>query len=163
MKYLTLIRHAKSSWSDVSQHDFDRPLNQRGFSDAPMMGKRLVDAGTSFDLMISSPAKRALTTCQIIANEVGFPAKSVLKNDLMYEASTASLFSIISSLDNRFSQVALTGHNPAMSSLSHQLCEEVNRDLPTCSVVQLQFEIDAWKLIKPATARLLLFDYPKKG
>ncbi len=162
MKYLTLIRHAKSSWSNQLLRDFDRPLNQRGFSDAPMMGKRLLDTGTSFDLMISSPAKRALTTCQIIANEIGFPAKAVLQNDSIYEASTAALFSIICSLDNRFSHVALTGHNPAMSSLSHQLCEAVNRDLPTCSVVQLQFEIDSWNLIKPATALLLSFDYPKK-
>jgi phosphohistidine phosphatase len=37
MKYLLLVRHAKSSWDDFSIKDFDRPLNDRGKKDAPMM------------------------------------------------------------------------------------------------------------------------------
>jgi len=59
MKTLVLVRHAKSSWSDPSLEDKDRPLNERGKRDAPAMGKRLADAGVKPDLILSSSARRA--------------------------------------------------------------------------------------------------------
>ena len=68
-KQLLLIRHAKSSWDDFSINDFDRPLNERGKKDAPVMAKRLLDKGIAIDAFISSPAKRAKKTAEIIAKE----------------------------------------------------------------------------------------------
>ena len=41
MKYLILVRHAKSDWGNPSLRDFDRPLNERGKKDAPEMAGRL--------------------------------------------------------------------------------------------------------------------------
>ena len=70
MKILTLIRHAKSSWKDESLLDLDRPLNKRGRRDAPMMGKRLAERESCADLMISSPAARALATAEAIAEAI---------------------------------------------------------------------------------------------
>jgi phosphohistidine phosphatase len=75
MKTLYVIRHAKSSWDDPTLSDFDRPLNKRGKRDAPAMGKRLVhDDRVVPDLLLSSPAERALTTCKIIAEEIHYPS-----------------------------------------------------------------------------------------
>lgn len=62
MKHLFLIRHAKSSWAMSGQTDFDRPLNDRGLRDAPVMALRLWHAGIRLDAILSSPANRALTT-----------------------------------------------------------------------------------------------------
>ena len=67
MKNLYLIRHAKSSWDDPLQDDFDRPLNDRGMRDAPRMGKRLKEKDLHPDMILSSPANRALSTCMQIA------------------------------------------------------------------------------------------------
>ena len=69
MKQLLLIRHAKSDWNDASLSDFDRPLNNRGKTDAPVMAKRLLDKKVKIDLFISSPAKRAKKTASIFAKE----------------------------------------------------------------------------------------------
>lgn len=74
-KTLYLVRHAKSSWADMGLDDFDRPLNKRGLRDAPEMGKRLKKRKILPDVIISSPARRAINTAEIIAKEVGFPAK----------------------------------------------------------------------------------------
>jgi len=59
MKTLILIRHAKSSWDQPGLSDFDRPLNERGKKDAPVMAKRVKEKGIELDHLVSSPAKRA--------------------------------------------------------------------------------------------------------
>jgi phosphohistidine phosphatase len=59
LKFLLLVRHAKSDWNDPLQKDFDRPLNERGKRDAPLMAHRLLDKNISIDAFIASPAKRA--------------------------------------------------------------------------------------------------------
>jgi phosphohistidine phosphatase len=68
MKKLIIVRHAKSSWDNPDLDDFDRPLNKRGLKDAPRMGKRLKEKHITPDIMLSSPAERALATCQAIAS-----------------------------------------------------------------------------------------------
>src|SRR6266487_3467541 len=70
MKTLFLIRHAKSSWDDTALPDKDRPLGDRGRRDAPKMGKRLAKRDVKPDLILSSPARRALTTAEIIAKKL---------------------------------------------------------------------------------------------
>jgi phosphohistidine phosphatase len=58
---LLIVRHAKSSWDDLSQKDFDRPLNARGKKDAPAMAKRIrEEKNVELDAIVSSPAKEPL-------------------------------------------------------------------------------------------------------
>ena len=64
MRQLLLIRHAKSDWGDFSLPDFDRPLNERGKRDAPVMAQRLLDKKITIDAFVSSPAKRAKKNSQ---------------------------------------------------------------------------------------------------
>ena len=78
MKTLYLVRHAKSSWDDPTLADKARPLDARGKRDAPKVGKRLAKAGVKPDLILSSSAKRALTTARIIAKELGYKRKSIV-------------------------------------------------------------------------------------
>ena len=78
MKSLYIIRHAKSSWEDSSQPDFERGLSERGKRDASRMAKRLKEKEIHPDLMLSSPAKRALSTARRIAEVLNYP-----KNDII--------------------------------------------------------------------------------
>jgi len=80
MKILLLIRHAKSSWDDISVTDFDRPLNERGKKDAPMMARRLSDKKIKIDAFVASPAKRAKKTAVFFAKEFG-----VDENDIVFK------------------------------------------------------------------------------
>ena len=86
MKILTLVRHAKSDWSDTSLTDRQRPLNPRGKRDAPEMGKRIVNHGIRPSLIIASPAVRAWTTAKIIATEISYPIEflEVCKKPLFF-------------------------------------------------------------------------------
>jgi len=64
MKRILFVRHAKSSWSDMSLPDNKRPLNKRGVRDAPDMAQRCKDYGIDVDLIISSSAVRAFSTAE---------------------------------------------------------------------------------------------------
>jgi phosphohistidine phosphatase len=75
MKTLFLIRHAKSSRDDPALPEKERPLNDRGMRDAPRMGERLVTQDVKPDLILSSPALRALATAEIIARKLGYKVK----------------------------------------------------------------------------------------
>src|SRR5205085_6869527 len=78
MKTLFLIRHAKSSWDDTALPDKDRPLGDRGRRDAPKMGKRLAKRDVKPDLILSSPATRALKTAEIIAKKLDYKRKDLV-------------------------------------------------------------------------------------
>src|SRR6202022_2048110 len=81
MKTLFLIRHAKSSWDDPALSDKDRPLGDRGRRDAPRMGKRLAKRNVTPDLILSSPARRALTTAEIFAKKLDYKRKDIVVDD----------------------------------------------------------------------------------
>lgn len=88
MKRLTLIRHAKSSWSNQAIADFDRPLSERGLRDAPKMGAHFKTITLPpVERMISSPALRARTTADLIAQELGLAAERLTLEPRIYEAS----------------------------------------------------------------------------
>ena len=93
-KEILLVRHAKSSWDDPYLDDHDRPLNERGLRNAPDMGKRLQGLGIRTDAWISSTALRAITTAEILAEQVGFPIDQIQRSKDLYHASATELLRI---------------------------------------------------------------------
>jgi len=91
MKDLYLIRHAKSDWENISQTDFDRPLNKRGLKNAPFMAEILSKKLKSIDEIISSPAKRAISTAVFFAEEFNVDKKKIAQDERIYEAPVSSL------------------------------------------------------------------------
>ena len=73
MKFLYLLRHAKSSWKDPGMDDHDRPLNKRGRHGAKIVAKYLRKSEITFDLVICSTATRAKQTLEPIVKEVNPP------------------------------------------------------------------------------------------
>jgi phosphohistidine phosphatase len=163
MKQLLLIRHAKSSWADASQNDFDRPLNERGKSDAPVMAKRLVRHNIKVDAFISSPAKRAKKTCELFAE--GFDRKKediVLKSEL-YLAAPGVFEKVISELSDDIETAAIFAHNPGITSFANTLTSTRVDDMPTCSVYAVKINTHKWKHFSKAKKEFLFFDCPKVG
>src|SRR3954467_9846057 len=95
MKTLYLVRHAKSSWENHDLADFDRPLNERGVSDAPRMGRRITEYKQVPELIYSSPAVRALSTAKIIAATIGYPEQSIVTDKKVYHTDADTLLEII--------------------------------------------------------------------
>lgn len=161
-KHLFIIRHAKSDWSfDVS--DFDRPLNARGFKNAPKMAKRLADYAIKPQQLISSPAKRAITTAQIFAEHLSVPVNEIKLDPRIYEALPNTLVQIIGELDNHVDSVAFFGHNPGLTLLVNYLGDEHIYNLTTCGIVHLRFDgIAEWAAISGGMGTNVWFTEPNK-
>jgi phosphohistidine phosphatase len=161
MKTLYIVRHAKSSWDDPDQDDFERPLNERGRKDAPRMGKRLNERGIAPDLIISSPAARALETAELMANVLEYSEKNIQKDRSLYHAGSESLLKTVQQVDNKNEIVMLFGHNPGLTEFANDLLGENISNIPTAGVLACQMKTDSWKGASMGGAKLLFFDYPK--
>jgi phosphohistidine phosphatase len=165
MKHLFLVRHAKSSWDDPALADFDRPLNTRGERAAPIMGKRLRERGIHPDWMISSPAVRALSTCRLLAEKLGFAETKIKTDRTLYHASEDQLLHVVKNIPDLpdTEEVAfLFGHNPGLTEFANRLLGEQIENIPTCGVVEAQLKIARWQDAYWGCGRLVDFDFPKK-
>ena len=79
MKTLYIVRHAKAIVRGTGIPDFDRSLAERGIKDARKMSKRQAKAGAEPQLLISSPAKRAIETARIFAKRLDYPKKAIVQ------------------------------------------------------------------------------------
>lgn len=164
MKALSLIRHAKSSWTYPELTDFERPLNDRGRRDAPRMAQRLArELGRKPLRLLSSPATRAITTARVFAEALGLDLEAVQIEPRIYDASRKTLLELVNGLPDSAAQVLLFGHNPGLSELAHTLADCPFDEIPTCAVVRLELEIPSWKKAVPGSGRLGAYLYPKDG
>ena len=162
MKTLTLVRHAKSSWKEFAILDIDRPLNRRGKRDAPEMGRRMLEQGTDPELIVSSPAKRALDTAEAIAEEIEYPVYDIAIDDRLYHAEVSDWLAVIRDIDDYLSWVMCVGHNPGLTELATYLGYVAIDNVPTCGVVELTFDADSWSLLGEIEPTDVTFDYPKR-
>ena len=125
------------------------------------MGKRLARRDVKPDLLLSSPALRALTTAQLIAEEVGYRHKDIVVDDRLYGSSADDLLAVIRALDNKLNRVMLFGHNPEFTDLAHQLSSDIV-DLPTSAVVEFDFDTKALSDVGEVKPAKVIFDYPKR-
>lgn len=145
MKTLLILRHAKSSWSEGSQDDFDRPLNERGKRDAPRVGQALVEQGLVPDLVLASSAKRARKTAKKVIESIGQPLELRLIDEL-YLATPATYLSHLRRLEADFPRVLIVGHNPGLEELLSQLTGRYEQ-LATAALAQVELPIDSWNEI----------------
>ena len=161
MKILTLVRHAKSSWSDTKLTDRQRPLNRRGERDAPEMGRRIANHGIRPSLILSSPAVRTWTTAKIIAEEISYPAEFLQREESLYLASLDDLLGAVVAQDNGFHSLMVVAHNPGLTEFANFLLPGLTNNLPTAGVVSVQVDREDWSLYEQPKTELIAYDYPK--
>jgi len=163
MKKLYIVRHAKSSWAESDLSDYERPLNERGKRDAPRMGKRLKEKDFQPDLVLSSPAKRALSTARKICKAIDYNKDDIKTDKRLYHADEETILSVIHELKQKFNTVMLVGHNPGLTDFVNALSS--NRldidNIPTCGVAAFSFPGDQWKDVAWGEGEFLFFDFPK--
>ncbi|HYD20220.1 MAG TPA: histidine phosphatase family protein, partial [Flavipsychrobacter sp.] len=118
---LVMIRHAKSSWANPLQSDFERPLNERGEHDAPMMGERLKKMGVTPDLVIASPAKRAKQTAKKIAKEMGYDIDKIQWVDKLYHCIPQVFEETLYEVKDEVKTVFIVAHNPGITQFVNEL------------------------------------------
>ena len=145
-KQLLILRHGKSDWS-VNVDDFNRPVKKRGIKAAKKIGYWLANSRASKpDLVISSPAERALTTARIAAEMAGI--KHIKIDERIYEASLDDLLGILAELPEEISCPMIVGHNPGLEELLLYLAD-----------VPKHFYKD-WKLLTTGTLAIVKIQTP---
>lgn len=164
MKYVLLVRHAKSSWEAADISDFDRTLNERGKRDAPEMARRLVNRAVTIDAFVSSPAKRAKKTAELFAEGMGAHKKDIVFIEELYHAAPSVFFAAIAAMDDKLQSVALFSHNPGITDFVNMLSAGVRTDnMPTSGVFAVKADITSWKDFEKAKKEFWFYDYPKAG
>lgn len=161
MKSVLVIRHAKSSWADPDQDDFDRPLNDRGKRDAPQMAKRLVEKGILVDAFISSPARRARKTAAFFAAAYQVEKDQLILVDGLYHAGPADFFQAIVHAPAAATTIAVFSHNPGITEFVNLLTDTRIDDMPTSAVFGVKAPIRQWSEFTEATKEFWFFDYPR--
>ena len=162
-KELLIMRHAKSSWADDSLSDHDRPLNKRGRNDAPKMAQLLVEWDLRPDLIISSTAKRARLTTQMVAEIVGSEKLPVESTEDFYLAPPATYLEALQRLSNSFCRPMVVGHNPGLEGLVENFTGH-EEFMATAAIAHLQFDIDDWSDLKFSSSsnKLIAVHRPKE-
>ena len=160
MKRLIVIRHAKSSWDSPAQDDFQRPLNTRGLRDAPQAAERLRQFldGALVGVQ-SSPAERAKETAEILTEPLN--CQDIVWNEDIYLCAPATWLEIIQLWDDSLQNGITIGHNPGATTLVNRLSSSQIDNLPTCSMVAIEFEVDQWSAVDWGKGQLVWFDFPK--
>ena len=152
MKKLTLLRHAKSGWTDRETRDFDRPINERGIRGALLIGQYLKHEGVTFDKTIASPALRVIETIDHLENGYGITLNPDWDRRI-YLASSVTLIDVLHGIDDSADHVLMVGHNPGLEDLvfdivpddgSCPLRDEVEAKLPTSAVAGLELDVKSW-------------------
>ncbi len=163
MKSLLLIRHAKSDWGNLGLDDFDRPLNERGKRDAPVMAHRLLDKKIKIDAIIASPAKRAAKTAKIIAGEMKIKKNRIIYKPELYLAGPEVFYTVIENMDDEFESIAVFSHNEGITHFANMLTIARVDNIPTCGVFALKIKTANWKDFRIAEKEFWFFDYPKNA
>src|SRR5882757_1193613 len=162
MKTLLLVRHAKSSWDNAQLNDMDRPLNDRGKRDAPVMAQRLIEANIKIDLFVSSPARRARNTAEIFTREFGGKGTDILFIPDLYHASLQTFKEVVSGLDEKVGSAALFSHNPGITVFVNTLTSVRLDNMPTCGIFAVTSLAATWSEFLTAGTTFWFFDYPKR-
>ncbi len=156
MKHLVIIRHSDAESSSYSSSDFDRKLTDIGREKARLQAKRLKDMNILPDLIITSSAKRALDTTDIIVDVLSENCP-IQKSPLLYEDySTNDFLDLISEISETNNIVYIVGHNPSLSVMASRLDFDAFINFKPCSIGV--FEIDNnWKLVEVDNGKLIEF------
>lgn len=141
-KILLILRHAKSSWTDLTLADIDRPLNKRGMKAAPRMGRLLLNEGLAPDLIISSTAQRCRETVELLTPACDFSGE-IVWDPALYGGGFQAYLEAIRRAPDDVERVMVVGHNPDLEELVDALTD-VDIFLPTGALVRVDAPIDAW-------------------
>jgi phosphohistidine phosphatase len=169
MLTLSLLRHAKSSWSDPRLKDFERPLNERGETAAPRMGAFMARRGLAPDLILCSTAVRARQTLNLVLPHLK-GAPELVYEDALYLASSATMLKRLHRVAARVRHTMIVGHDPGMHTMAVELAGSGSANdlgrlaekFPTTGLAVIVFEVGAWREVHWGGGRLKLFTAPKR-
>lgn len=161
-KRLYVVRHGKSSWDYPGIQDIDRPLIERGISSSYKMSRSFFGKYPAPDLIVTSPAIRALHTALIFARSLEMTTNLIEIDPSFYMASDAELLESIYAFDDSLNSIMVFGHNPCLTDFSNRFLKDKIDNIPTSGMITLVFQTKSWKDIAAGNLVKEDFEYPKK-
>jgi phosphohistidine phosphatase len=162
VKRLYLLRHAKSSWSDPSLADEERPLAPRGRKAAKKMAKELRRREIRPGLVLCSSSRRTRETLALIGPSLGDPTIEV--EEALYEAGRDGLLTRVRRVSDSVHSVLVLGHNPAVHDLARRLAAgsgELFGKFPTGALAAFELDVPSWSELGQTEARLVAYIVPR--
>lgn len=160
-KTIFLVRHAKSSWEGVALRDKDRPLNDRGYRDAPVMAQILASRVRGLVRLISSPAIRAFTTASIFRDSMQVSEPLMIKDSLYY-GNEEDYLEALRNVDEQYPCAVLFGHNPKVEYFCRSVKGAFNAEIPTCAIVSFTSDIERWNELEWGKLQYTEHFFPKE-
>jgi len=163
MKTLYIVRHAKSSWDDLSVSDHNRKLLPVGKKRTRKVAAWLKEQGVLPDRIISSTAVRAYETARLLAEGMGFPIAGIETTRKLYGAGPEEVFDLLFALPDSVEKVMVVGHNPGFTNLVNLYLNPSEQiyNLPTSGVAAVTFDTDQWEKLPLATHQIVFLLTPK--
>ncbi len=154
MKRLTLMRHADAQWKDPEVDDFARPLNRRGHSEAESMARRLTELGFIPELIITSSARRAGQTAEIISHELSLLPRTIRYEEALYLGGAREILKLVGTIGPRVSHLMIIGHNPGISEAAHLLVpSQEAAGLSTAALCSMTLDVEQWSAATSSQVR----------
>jgi phosphohistidine phosphatase len=160
MKRLILMRHAKADMPDDGSSDKERPLNQRGKRDIPVMASVMIQKYPKSDASMCSDSIRTKETLEAVKT-FGFSVGNIDFKSNLYLASVDTMESALAELDDSAESALICAHNPGIAEYIQKLTKEFE-DVPPLGMALIVLNIDKWSDIYSAEGRLVRYDYPNK-
>lgn len=155
MKRLIIVRHAKTE-SGGYDRDFERVLTTRGITDATQIAEILAERQMIPQYIISSPARRAISTARIFADQFGYAFERIQQEKgLYFDYTTTDFLELVHQIDDSHDVAMVCGHNPFIYFVAESLCANFRGDMPTCSTVVVDFDVDHWSQIEARMGKLV--------
>lgn len=162
-KMLTIVRHGEAMPKDVGLDDFERSLVRKGEKECASVSDAVRVQAAPFDLLLSSPADRALETAHIFADTWQYPVQKIkIVPEFYFKQDMQTFLAVIKTINSEYGSVAIFGHNPSFSSLASYLLPDFTEDMPKGSAIGISFDITEWNRIKRGSGTLRFFITPRK-
>jgi phosphohistidine phosphatase len=155
---LWLLRHGKAD-RNIAMEDFDRPLKKRGKRAAESLGEWLHQQRLKPDWIVSSPAKRAISTAKIVQKGLAEEGLGIMLDKRLYQEGFERLKLVLAECPSEAKRVLLVGHNPELEDLLINLVgtdnlPDTDKLLRTAALARLVMP-DDWAHLEAGCAKLL--------
>lgn len=160
MKYLILMRHAKTKQAGHQESDFDRALLPIGLEQCEHQGKKLKRLlPTPPNKFLVSPAVRTQQTFKEVLKWTGWKSDNVSQPRGLYMASAESLIHHLREIES-VDSVMLIGHNFGVADLFTYLSGKSISKYKTGTFSFFQLNISNWSELSAKDAKLLTLESP---
>ena len=162
-----LLRHGKSSWSDSTLADIDRPLAPRGERASRKLAKYIRRKKIQPALVLCSPSLRTRQTLEAVESSLGKRCAVEVVPEL-YAASEQELLERLQALPESARSVMLIGHNPGLHNLALVLASrgadlpQLEKKFPTGALATLVVRSESWAALSPGEAELVEYLLPRQ-